>query len=129
MNKYASTVKSESVRMMLAIAAIEDWEMESVDVKTAFLNAPLKPGEIIYMRRPAGLTDEHMPAIVRLKKCINGMPQASAYFHEHSDKVLRSFNCDPIPENDCLYKLVINGETAFDPNMSMILALCLNIIT
>ena len=113
MNTYASTVKSESVRMMSAIAAIEDWEMESVDVKTAFLNAPLKPGEIIYMRRPAGLTDEHMPAIVRLKKCIYGMPQASAYFHEHSDKVLRSFNCNPIPEDYCLYKLEINGEIAF----------------
>ena len=113
MNTYASTVKSESVRMMLAIAAIEDWEMESVDVKTAFLNAPLNPGEIIYMRRPAGLTDEHMPSLVRLKKCIYGMPQASAYFHEHSDKVLRSFNCNPIPEDDCVYKLVINGETAF----------------
>ena len=36
MNNYASTVKSESVRMMLAIAAIEDYEMESVDVRTAF---------------------------------------------------------------------------------------------
>ena len=113
MNTYASTVKSESVRMMLAIAGIEDWEMESVDVKTAFLNSPLKEGEIIYMRRPPGLGDTHMPEIVQLNKCIYGMPEASAYFHEHSDKVLRSFNCNPIPEDDCVYRLDLNGETAF----------------
>ena len=113
MDTYASTVKSESVRMLLSIAAIEDWEMESVDVKTAFLNSPLKHGEIIYMRRPPGLNDSHMPEIVQLRKCIYGMPQASAYFHKHSDEVLRSFNCNPIPEDDCVYKLEINGETAF----------------
>ena len=113
MNTYASTVKSESVRMLLSIAAIEDWEMESVDVKTAFLNSPLKPEEIIYMRRPPGLNDSHMPEIVQLRKCIYGMPQASAYFHKHSDEVLRSFDCNPIPEDDCVYKLEINGETAF----------------
>ena len=103
MNTYASTVKSESERMLLSIAAIEDWEMESVDVKTAFLHSPLKNDEIIYMRRPPGLTDEHMPEIVQLKKCIYEMPQASAYFHEHSDKVLRSFDCMPISEDDCVY--------------------------
>ena len=113
MNTYASTVKSESVRMLLSIAAIEDWEMESIDVKTAFLHSPLKSDEIIYMRRPPGLTDEHMPEIVRLRKCIYGMPQASAYFHAHSDKVLRSFGCVPIPEDDCVYKLEINNETVF----------------
>ena len=43
MNTYASTVKSESVRMLLAIAAIENCEIETVDGKTAFLNAPLNP--------------------------------------------------------------------------------------
>jgi len=60
MNTYASTVKSETVRMALSIAAIEDFEMESVDVRAAFLHAPLKPGEVIYMKRPPGLNDFHM---------------------------------------------------------------------
>ena len=27
--------------------------------------------------------------------------------HQHT------FNCNPIPEDDCVYKLEINGETAF----------------
>ncbi len=113
MNKYASTVKSESVRMLLSIAAIENMEMESIDVKSAFLYSNLKEGEIIYMRRPAGLTDDDMPEFVQLNKCIYGMPEASAYFHEHSDAALKSFGCVPTPEDDCVYVLDYKGERAF----------------
>ena len=112
MDTYASTVKSETVRICLAIAATEDMEMESVDVKAAFLNSPLKDDEIIYMRRPPGLNDTHMPKIVRLKKCIYGMKQASAYFHDHSDKVLKSFGCIATEEDDCCYILNYKGHTA-----------------
>ncbi len=69
-------------------------EIESIAVKSAFLYSNLKEGEIIYMRLPAGLTDD-MPEIVQLNKCIYGMPEASAYFHEHSDAALKSFGCIP----------------------------------
>ena len=113
MNNYASCVKPESVKVMLAIAAIDDFEMESVDVKTAFLNSPLKEGEIIYMKRPPGLNDSHMPPVVQLLKCIYGMPQASAYFHAHSDNVLRSFGCFPIAQDDCVYKIEKDGHVAY----------------
>ena len=109
---YASTVKSETVRICLAIAATEDMKMESVDVKAAFHNLPLKDEEIIYMRRPSGLDDSHMPKIVRLKKCIYGMKQASVYFHDHSDIVLRSFGCIPTKEDDCCYTLNYKGNLA-----------------
>ena len=112
MQTYASTVKSETVKVCLAIAATEDMELESVDIKTAFLNSPLKNDEVIYMRRPLGLTDQHMPAIVKLKKCIYGMKQASAYFHSHSDAVLKSFGCVPTPEDDCCYTLEYMGKKA-----------------
>jgi len=89
----------------MAIAATEDMEMELVDVRSAFLYSPLKDDEVIYMRRPPGLNDSHMPKIVKLKKCIYGMKQASAYFHTHSDAVLKSFGCVPTAEDDCCYTL------------------------
>ena len=112
MDTYASTVKSETVKICLAIAATEDMEMESVDVRAAFLYSTLKDGEVIYMRRPPGLTDAHMPKLVKLKKCIYGMKQASAYFHAHSDAVLKSFGCVPTEEDDCCYTLNYQGEKA-----------------
>ena len=37
---------------MFAHAALEDWEMGSMDIKTAFLNGELK--EEIYMEQPEG---------------------------------------------------------------------------
>ncbi len=77
------------------------------------LYSPLKQHEKIYTRRPPGLSNEHMPAIVRLNKCIYGMPEASAYFHAHSDTVLKSFGCIPTPEDDCFYVLKYNNETAY----------------
>ena len=100
--RYAGVVKSESVRMILAIAAEMDLELECVDIKTAFLYGDLK-SEVIYMRRPPGLTDEDMPAIVMLKKCIYGLPQASNRFREHSDKTLREGGFVPLISDPCVY--------------------------
>jgi len=93
------------VKICMAIAATEDMEMELIDVRSAFLYSLLKDDEIIYMKRPPGLNDSHMPKLVRLKKCIYGMKQASAYFHAHSDSVLKSFGCIPTAEDDCCYTL------------------------
>ena len=40
------------------------------------------------------------------------MKQASAYFHAHSDAVLKSFGCVPTEEDDCCYTLNYQGEKA-----------------
>jgi len=40
------------------------------------------------------------------------MKQASAYFHEHSDNLLRSFGCVPTAEDDCCYTLHYMGQFA-----------------
>ena len=77
---YASTVMSETVRLMLSVAATEDMEIQSLDVKTAFLYGDVPEGQYIYMRLPAGLTDADMPAVIRLRKCLYGLPHAPATF-------------------------------------------------
>ena len=67
---YAGCVMSETVRLMLSVAAAEDMEVASLDVKTAFLYGLIPITQFIFMRRPAGLTDADMPQIIRLQKCI-----------------------------------------------------------
>ena len=89
---YAGTVMSETVRLMLSVAATEDMEIQSLDVKTAFLYGDVPEGQYIYMRRPAGLTDADMPAVIRLRKCLYGLPHAPATLRKHSDAVLRSLD-------------------------------------
>lgn len=104
-DNYAHTVRSTSIKMILAIAAEHDLELECIDVKTAFLYSPLAPDEVIYMRRPPGLTDADMPAVVQLKKSIYGLPQASARFRDHSDQTLRAIGFRPLKTDPCVYRL------------------------
>ena len=56
------------------------------------------------MRRPTGLTDIDMPPVVRLNKCIYGIPMASAQFREHSDSTLRSLGFLPLASYTCVYQ-------------------------
>ena len=78
---FASTARMAAMRTVMAIAAAEDLELESVDVSTAFLN-----GEIdaeIYMKIPEGLEVEGDPQpgedpkrwVVRLLKGLYGIKQ------------------------------------------------------
>ena len=82
-NNFAGTVKSETMRILLAVVAEQDLDHDSLDVKTAFLYPPLKSDDRTWLRRPRGLTDEHMPPVVELLKSIYGLPKASQYFEEY----------------------------------------------
>jgi hypothetical protein len=81
-NNYAGTIKSETMRILLAIVAEFDLDHDSLDVKTAFLYPTLKPEDTAWLKRPSGLTDDDMPAIVQLIKSLYGLPKASQYFEE-----------------------------------------------
>ena len=100
---YAGCVMSETVRLLLSVAATEDMEIGCLDVKTAFLYGEVPEDQYIYMRRPAGLTDVDMPAVVRLRKCLYGLPHAPATFRRHSDDTLRSLGFTPTVSDPRLY--------------------------
>ena len=88
---------------MLSVAAAEDMEIRSLDVKTAFLYGEVPDNQYIYMRRPAGLTDADMPPVVRLRKCLYGLPHAPATFRQHSDVTLRGMGFIPTVSDPRLY--------------------------
>src|SRR6202522_1736571 len=50
---FSAAAKMPTVRTVLANTTHNDWEIEHVDVKSAYLNAPLK--ETIYMKAPRGV--------------------------------------------------------------------------
>ena len=50
---FSAAAKMPTVRVILANAAHQDWEIEHIDIKSAYLNAKLK--EIIYMKPPRGV--------------------------------------------------------------------------
>ena len=63
-------------RLMLALSSIEDWHMEAVDVKTAFLYGKLD--EEIYMQQPEGFKLKGQEnKVLRLRRAIYGLKQAA----------------------------------------------------
>ena len=62
--------------MLMSTIAAKDLEAKQVDIKTAFLNGRLK--EEIYLQQPEGFAiPEQEDKVLRLKKCIYGLRQAS----------------------------------------------------
>jgi len=70
---YPPVVSTTTVRVLLAVVAAFDYELDQLDVATAFLNAPLS--EDVYMRPPPGLSTPP-DSVLKLKKSLYGLRQA-----------------------------------------------------
>ena len=83
------------VRTVLANAAEQDWEIEHVDIKSAYLNTPLK--ETIYMKPPRGVLKPGQEGkVLRLLKGLYGLKQAGQGWYQEMSQVLikeLGFNC------------------------------------
>ena len=49
---FSPVARFESLRLLLALATLEDWEIHQMDIKLAFLNGLLE--EEIFMEQPQG---------------------------------------------------------------------------
>jgi len=73
---FSPVARFESLRLILALATLKDWEIHQMDVKSAFLNGLLE--EEIYMEQPEGfITPGQESKVCLLKKAIYGLKQAS----------------------------------------------------
>ncbi|GJX80924.1 retrovirus-related pol polyprotein from transposon TNT 1-94 [Tanacetum coccineum] len=72
---FAPVARLEAVRMFIAYAAHKNITIFQMDVKTAFLNGPLK--EEVYVSQPEGFIDPEFPDhVCRLKKALYDLKQA-----------------------------------------------------
>jgi hypothetical protein len=91
---YASTLKWPTLRAILGNAALEDLEIESIDISSAFLH-----GEIdteIYMKQPEGFPQGSPDHVLRLLKAIYGLRQSPRLWHEKLNTVLVSMGFNKI---------------------------------
>ncbi|KAH9671725.1 hypothetical protein KPL70_017462 [Citrus sinensis] len=102
----------KSIRILLSIAAMLDYEIWQMDVKTAFLNGHLE--ENIYMQQPDGFIQkgqEHM--VCKLQKSIYGLKQASRSWNIRFDQAIKSFGFIQNIDEPCVYKKIQEKSVAF----------------
>ena len=72
---FSPVARFESLRLILVLAMLEDWEIHQMDIKSAFLNGLLE--EEIYMEQLEGfITLGQESKVCLLKKAIYGLKQA-----------------------------------------------------
>jgi hypothetical protein len=73
---YANVADIDTTRLLLAMTAFYDWECDTIDVATAFLNGDLE--EEVYMKQVEGFEeDPTREKVYRLLKSLYGLKQAS----------------------------------------------------
>ncbi|GJR79061.1 retrovirus-related pol polyprotein from transposon TNT 1-94 [Tanacetum coccineum] len=77
---FALVARLEAVRIFMAYAAHKNFPIYQMDVKTTFLNGPLK--EEVCVSQPDSFVDPHFPNhVYRLKKALYSLKQALRAWH------------------------------------------------
>jgi hypothetical protein len=78
---YAPVARLESIRILLAYATYHDFKLYQMDVKSAFLNGPIK--EEVYVEQPPSFEDSEYPShVYNLSKAVIGLKQAPRAWYE-----------------------------------------------
>ncbi|GJR81271.1 retrovirus-related pol polyprotein from transposon TNT 1-94 [Tanacetum coccineum] len=88
-DSFAQVARLEAVRLFVAYAAHKSFPVYQMDVKTTFLNGPLK--EEVYVNQPDGFVDPHHPdKVYHLKKALYGLKQAPRGWYDELSNFLVS---------------------------------------
>ncbi|GJR42591.1 retrovirus-related pol polyprotein from transposon TNT 1-94 [Tanacetum coccineum] len=86
---FDPVARLEAVRIFVAYAAYKSFPIYQMDVKTAFLNGPLK--EEVYVAQPEGFVDpDHPDKVYHLRKALYGLKQAPRAWYDELSKFLIS---------------------------------------
>jgi Reverse transcriptase (RNA-dependent DNA polymerase) len=98
---FAPTVRYSTIRIILAIAALEDLELRSVDISHAYLNGELE--EEIYMQQPEGFEVGGPEYVCKLRKSLYGLKQAGRVWNKTLHSVLSSMGFKRAESDHGLY--------------------------
>lgn len=84
---FAPVARIETVRLLLALAALKGWQVHHMDVKSAFLNGDML--EEVYVQQPPGFfVKDCSGKVLKLKKALYGLRQAPRAWNAKLDNEL-----------------------------------------
>ncbi|GJV51083.1 retrovirus-related pol polyprotein from transposon TNT 1-94 [Tanacetum coccineum] len=99
---FSPVVRHTSIRVLLSIVALQDLELEQLDVKTAFLHGHLE--EEIYVEQPEGFKvpgrEDH---VCKLKKSLYGLKQSPRQWYKSFDSFVIGHGYDHYSYDECVY--------------------------
>jgi hypothetical protein len=110
---FANTTRIEVIRLLLFLAAYLDLEIIQLDIKNAFLHAPLD--ETIYMEQPTGFSKN--TKICKLNKSLYGLKQAPRAWYLYLKEKLALLEFFPIFSEQGIFT---NKTTKIDKKLFII---------
>jgi hypothetical protein len=101
---HAPVTNAGTIRIVLILMIMADWQGQIVDVKGVFLHGKFKDGKVIYMKVPCGFEKFYPDEVVlKLKKCIYGLKQATMAFWRKLLLCMKSIGMMWSTADPCLY--------------------------
>ena len=104
---FATVVKALTIRLVLAIAAARDYNLSSLDIRQAYLQAALD--EDLYMRAPPGVNNRGGELVCKLRRSLYGLKQAGREWAQLLSSFLVSWGFVRSTIDVCLYTYEKDG--------------------
>ena len=99
---FASVVKPMSYKLLFAIAAANDLEIEQMDVKTAFLYGDIDTK--IYVEQPEGMgAIGESYKVCKLNKALYGLKQSPRVWYFTLTAYLKTLGFEPLIADNCIF--------------------------
>src|SRR5277367_4314992 len=104
---FAPTFRYAAIRTIIALAAVHDLHLRSVDISHAFLNGDLE--ETIYMRQAEGFHIGSSNTVCQLRKSLYGLKQAARQWNKKLHDALGSMGFKRLESDRSIY-IFLRGE-------------------
>jgi hypothetical protein len=102
---FAPTLRHDSLRFLLSMAAQNNFVVQHLDVQTAFLNGELQ--EEIFMEVPEALAEDlkidRKKVVLKLNKSIYGLKQASRVWNEKFSSTIKAMGYQQSKADPCIF--------------------------
>jgi len=95
----------ESFRTLMHLTASLNWDIQHIDVKTAFLHGILPKDETAYLEQPEGFEEPGKEDwVMKLRKSIYGMKQAGCIWNQTFHNAVTGWGFEQSKKDPCIYR-------------------------